>query len=89
MVIASRLGVKRVLNEAKRHPAKPVLIPNHPWEGVDVYLYGTVLYDEGEKVFKMWYTSWGAKSNISLLAGKPVCFRFVMKDADVYSMPAN
>ena len=40
------------------------MVPEHPWEGVDVYVYGAVVFDEGEKLFKMWYTAWGAKSGM-------------------------
>ena len=62
-VIAEMQGVKQVLNEATRFTAAPVLKPEHPWEGVDVYLYGSVIYDESKKLFKMWYAAWGPKSN--------------------------
>lgn len=58
-IIAEMRGVKRVIHKAKRHPANPLLVPEHPWEGVDLYVYGSVLYVENEKLFKMWYTSWG------------------------------
>ena len=33
--------------------------------------------------------SWKNEANISRLAGKPVRFRFVMKDADLYSTPTK
>ena len=58
-LIANMRGVQRVLGEVKRHPANPVLVSEHPWEGVEVYLYGTVLYDAAEETFKMWYFAWG------------------------------
>src|SRR5207244_2087197 len=34
---------------------------NRPWEGWRIALYGSVLFDEDEKVFKMWY--WGGDAS--------------------------
>lgn len=40
------------------HPVKfdrnPVLTPTEPWEGEHI-TYGTVIFDEQEQIFKMWY----------------------------------
>ena len=33
----------------------PVLSPDRPWEKDATYLYGTVMYDAEEGIFKMWY----------------------------------
>ena len=57
-LVAHMRGVKRVLNQAKRHPHNPLMVADRPWEGTYVFLFGTVLYDEAEKMFKMWYKSW-------------------------------
>jgi len=57
-VVAEMAGVQRVLNPVVKHADNPLIVSDRPWEGVYVYLYGTVLYDEAEKVYKMWYTSW-------------------------------
>ena len=57
-LVAEMAGVRRVLNPVVKHPGNPLIVSDRPWEGVDVYVYGTVLYDETEQVFKMWYTSW-------------------------------
>ena len=51
-------GVKRVLNPVTKHPKNPLVVSDRPWEGVDVYVYGTVLYDEERGLYRMWYTSW-------------------------------
>lgn len=37
-----------------KHPANPVMVPEHFWEGAGV-LHPCVLYSEEEKLFKMWY----------------------------------
>lgn len=40
---------------AKKHPANPLVKADQPWEGWRISIYGNVLYDEDEKLFKMWY----------------------------------
>ena len=40
---------------AKKHPGNPLMKADQPWEGWRINLYGNVLFDEEEKVFKMWY----------------------------------
>jgi predicted GH43/DUF377 family glycosyl hydrolase len=42
-------------NEWKRMTAQPVLAPEQPWEKVAV-MCPHVLYDEGEKLYRMWYS---------------------------------
>jgi hypothetical protein len=61
-LIASLRNLKRNFHAARKHPA-PVMVPEHPWEGVgtapwpSVYLFGDVIWDEAQKVYKMWYTA--------------------------------
>ncbi|WP_456428644.1 hypothetical protein [Rhodocaloribacter sp.] len=52
-IIAHTYQVVRVIPEPARHPYNPLIEADRPWEGKNVYLYGTVLYDEGR--FRMWY----------------------------------
>jgi hypothetical protein len=42
-------------HQGKKHPANPVLKPDRPWEGWLTYVYGDVIYDREERIFKMWY----------------------------------
>jgi len=44
---------------AERHPANPLVRAEHPWEGWRLELYGNVIFDEEEKIFKMWYLAEG------------------------------
>jgi len=45
---------------ARKHPNNPLLRADQPWEGWYVTMFtGSVLYDAGEKRFKMWYTAPG------------------------------
>ncbi len=49
-------GLTRVVHQATRHPENPILRREKPWEQFRVMVYGTVIYDEDEKLFRMWYT---------------------------------
>ena len=54
-LIAERSNVTLTLHRPAKHPGNPVLLPDKPWEEKSVALYGTVLYDAEEGLFKMWY----------------------------------
>jgi hypothetical protein len=43
------------LHQAKKHERNPLLKPDQPWERDIVDIYGSVLFDREEKLFKMWY----------------------------------
>ena len=53
-VISSKLGIVRTLHPGRKLEA-PVLVPDRPWEGQRVYVYGSIYYDRDEQLFKMWY----------------------------------
>jgi len=61
-LIASMENLKRSFHSAEKH-GPPVIVPEHPWEGVgtapwpSVYLFGDVIWDEEDKIYRMWYTS--------------------------------
>lgn len=48
-------GLKRVVNQPHRHPGNPVLKGEHPWEKASASVYGTMLYDQMKKEFRLWY----------------------------------
>ena len=48
-------GLKRTVHQPVHHPANPVLKPERPWEGQVISHYGTLLYDEDEQLFRLWY----------------------------------
>jgi hypothetical protein len=54
-VIERMDGVQKTLNQPKKHPGNPVLVPDRPWEGSRVHMYGSVVYDRQADLFKMWY----------------------------------
>ena len=43
------------LHPAERHANNPIVKADKPWEGWRLEIYGNVIYDEEEKIFKMWY----------------------------------
>ncbi|MBI1928880.1 hypothetical protein HYR99_32125 [Candidatus Poribacteria bacterium] len=47
-------GLYRRMHQPRRHPENPILRGENPWETV-ASLYGTVLYDPQDSLFKMWY----------------------------------
>lgn len=50
-------GARQVLEPAQKHPANPVLRPRPgQWDGTRCKVYGTVLFDPQDKLFKMWYS---------------------------------
>ena len=42
---------------AENDPQNPLVRADRPWEGWRISIYGTVLYDQDEQRFKMWYTT--------------------------------
>jgi hypothetical protein len=47
-------GLYRRMHQPQRHPDNPILQGENPWESI-ASLYGTVLYDPENALFKMWY----------------------------------
>lgn len=43
------------LHPAKEHPENPILKADQPWEGWRLEIYGNVIHDDEEGMFKMWY----------------------------------
>ncbi len=54
-VIEETRGLKRVAHPAEKYEGNPIMVKEKPWEGSGPYLYGTVLRDEDDGIFKMWY----------------------------------
>ncbi len=50
--------VTRIVVPPAKEASNPVLKPDKPWEGKDVYVYGTVLVEHGK--FRMWYQIYNA-----------------------------
>jgi len=48
-------NIARRLEIPRRHPQNPLLVGQHPWENSWITLYGSVLRDESDVGFRMWY----------------------------------
>ena len=53
-IVSTKRGVVRTLHPAKKLE-QPVIVPDRPWEGNRIYIYGTVHYDADAQQFRMWY----------------------------------
>ncbi len=53
-IVSAKRGVVRTLHPARKLD-QPALVPDRPWEGNRVYIYGTVHYDPDVQRFRMWY----------------------------------
>ena len=52
-------GFTRQVQQPARVQLEPVVRTDRPWEGHAVALWGSVLYDAEENLFKMWYYTYG------------------------------
>jgi hypothetical protein len=55
VLVREASGVAFTLHPARKHPANPVVKADRPWEGWRLEIYGNVLFDEEEGIYKMWY----------------------------------
>jgi len=49
-------GVRRRVNPLVKSSRNPVIVKDRDWEGSGPYVYGSVLYDSQDELFKCWYT---------------------------------
>jgi len=52
--IARMERLRRTVHRPRKHPANPVVPADRPWENM-ASVYGTTLYDERVRRFRMWY----------------------------------
>ncbi|HEY1784230.1 MAG TPA: hypothetical protein VGG30_01730 [Pirellulales bacterium] len=55
MVVRQADNIAFTLHPARKHPANPLVRADQPWEGWRLR-YGSVIHDDQERQFKMWYT---------------------------------
>ncbi|MAE65334.1 MAG: hypothetical protein CMJ18_13770 [Phycisphaeraceae bacterium] len=55
-IIGELDGVAKALNQPVKHPKNPLMVPDKPWE--EQYTFSSVMYDQEEGFFKMWYGAW-------------------------------
>lgn len=54
-LIAARSNVVRTYHPFDKYAGNPVLVGDQPWEGGNIYIYGTVLAGEDGQGYRMWY----------------------------------
>ena len=55
-IVESAENAKLVPGTVKKHPMNPLFGEDKPWEKRFDNLYGNVVYDEEEKLYKLWYS---------------------------------
>jgi hypothetical protein len=55
MIVRQADNVAFTLHPARKHPDNPLMVADQPWEGWRLELYGNVIFDHEEQLFKMWY----------------------------------
>ena len=71
-MLAQTENVWRSLHHPARHEANPVLVPDRAWEGYLVLQPGTVIRDDQDGCFKMWYNAQPSRDRPD--AGKNLCY---------------
>ncbi|NOX66444.1 MAG: hypothetical protein GXO85_11840 [Chlorobi bacterium] len=55
--IADSTNITATLHQPEKYPNNPLIRGDVPWEQAP-YCFGTVIYDEGDSLFKIWYQSY-------------------------------
>ena len=71
-MLAHTENVWQSLHHPAKHEGNPVLVPDRPWEGYAVLQPGTVIHDEQDGCFKMWYNTQPSRDKPE--AGKNLCY---------------
>lgn len=58
-LIASMSNITRKVNPVQKHPANPVVRPDKSWEKPIALIFGSVIYDAEDRIYKMWYFTGG------------------------------
>ena len=55
-VVASSSNLELRVGAIQKHAANPLFIEDKPWEKRFDNLYGNVIFDENEQLYKCWYS---------------------------------
>jgi len=58
-VVEEVRNLRQVLNQPTKYAGNPLIRPLKPWERPGVNLYGTVMYDPEQGIYRMWYQGYG------------------------------
>lgn len=55
VLVRETRGAAFTLHQAERHPLNPLVKADQPWEGWRLELFGSVIWDADDQLYKMWY----------------------------------
>ena len=55
VVVANMENLTRELKQPSKHPSNPLIVQDQPWEDRLVEVYGTIIFDQEDNIFKAWY----------------------------------
>ena len=85
-VVDEMQGLRRVLNRPVKHPKNPLVVPDRPWEQHGFYANASTLYDEEQKLFKIWVHLWKHEGK-ELAATKGLYGYLTSRDGVVWKKP--
>lgn len=53
--VATKTALVRTYHPFQKYSGNPVLVADRPWEGTEIYVYGTVLPNETGAGYRIWY----------------------------------
>lgn len=78
VLVRDARSIAFTLHPAERHPANPLVKADQPWEGWRLELFGSVIYDAQERLYKMWYISepvgWFGPAPNGASGDNPTCY---------------
>ena len=81
--IADSSNVKMILHQPQKYPANPLIRGDVPWEEAP-YCFGSVIFDEEENIFKIWYQSYNFSQPVAVRT--PILYA-VSKDGINWTRP--
>lgn len=71
-LVATSTNLRREIQQPVKYPDNPLVVQDLPWEKRLIATYGTVLYDEQSRKFRLWYTAGEHKDGIPDTPDGPV-----------------
>lgn len=56
-IVESIVGIRYHMHQPVKHPKNPLIVADKPWEAFGLNYICGVMYDEEEKIYKMWYVA--------------------------------
>ena len=65
VVTQSRRNLRRTLHAVRKHRGNPLVVPDRPWEGLSLLLYGGAIKDPLRNgLFRMWYLAFRKRRDL-------------------------